>query len=574
MAKKYPKKGLGSYMIPFLLIIILIGSGAYILQNRVDFDDVKRIFMPPEVAKDEKVTIAFQQGNNEMKSWNETSWEILGDESYIQAGDTLKTGDGSALVLRFFENSELRMDKNSELKFIRLDKDEITGNHLAVEVINGQVWGRVIKPNTSDGDFIINTPQQLIQLEDDSLINVSMNPETSRVVGGKALVNVAEMSNGTRRPVARLTVEAGQQLTLDQLTIDQLKSDERDVQIPLSESFLNSEWYEWNTDKEEKLGSHVSIVEVSTVELEPLAEGLISLTSHKAGQVVSGKILVQGSFDAEKIDAVYVNNIEATLGLNGEWEAGVTLSDQNKILKVTAKESGSNEKKDALSLELTVDDLGPGLGAVTQPVIDENGNGTLESDKLELIGEVSADALSVCVSHNDATPYCLQQFAKGDTTYRYLGAVTYGNVKAGKNKYTITAKDALGNISSKTVYLFKGVEKPASKIIEDTSSTPTTSTTGSELSRPVIVTPDPNEVIQVTEPSLVVSGTTDSASRSLLINGKKAEYTAGSADFSVTLDLELGENLIKIQSVDSSGEKSKTALLTVIYLEALETEEE
>jgi hypothetical protein len=571
MPKKYPKKGLGSYIVPFLLIMILVASGAYILQNRVDFADVKRIFMPPEVAKDEKVTLVFQQGNNEVKAWNKTSWDILSTDSYLQAGDTVKTGEGSAMVLRFFDESEIRLDKSSQMKLIRLDKDPITGNHLAVEMISGQAWGRIMKPNVSDGDFIINTAQQLIHISDDSLVNASTNPESTRVIGGDVLVNIAEVSNGTRRPVARLDVKAGQQLTLDQLTIDQLKSDERDILVPLSETFLKSEWYEWNTDKEDKLGSHVTIAAVEVLELEALEDGLITVTSHKEGSSVSGKTLIQGNYDSEKITDIYVNGVKAILGLSGEWESAVNLTEQNQKVTILAKEVSSDTKKEALTMTFKVDATGPALGNVTQPAVDENGNGTLEGDKLELIGEVSNEAQSVCVSHNDGTPYCLKQFSPGDSVYKYIGAISYGNVIKGKNKYTITATDSIGNINSKTVYIFKDEEKPSSKIIEETISPSTTSS--GEISTPVILVPDPAEVLQVTDSILEVSGTVDTASKSLLVNGKKASYKAGTADFSLSLDLSEGENIIKIQSLNASGDKSKTALLTVIYLEKVEEEE-
>ncbi len=572
MSKKYPKKGLGSYIVPFLLILILVGSGAYILQNRIDFADVKRVFMPPEVAKDEKVEIVFQQGNIEVKAWNETNWSILADDTFLQAGDTLKTSEGSALVLRFFDQSELRLDKSTSLKFIRLDKDPITGNHLAVELISGQVWGRILAANTPDGDFIINTKQKLIQITEDSLVDVSTNPETTRVIGGNIVVNVAEVNSGTRRPVARLDLPAGQQLTLDSLTLDQLKADERDVFLPLSTSFLKSQWYDWNIDKEDKLGSHVDVAEVKEIEREDLEEGLVTVTSHKDNESVSGKILLQGTYDSEKISKIFVNNNDAILGLDASWESSVTLSEENPKVVVLALEQGSEIKKEALSLQFKVDASGPIIGKVTQPEVDENGNGTLLSDQLELLGEVSEDAESVCISHNDATPYCLQAFKAGDSTWRYLGAVSYGNVKEGKNKYTINATDALGNTNSKTIYLFKGEEKPSTKIVEEVSSTSSTNS-GSLLSTPVILSPDPNEVKQVSSPSIEITGTVDTASRSLIINDKKAEYSAGSESFAVTLDLSIGENIIKIQSVDASGEKSKTALLTVIYLEALEDEE-
>lgn len=573
---KYPKKGIGSYLFPFLLIFALLGAGWYIAQNNLNLDDVKRVFQPPEVAKDEKVQIVFQDGNNQLKAWNSQDWEILENDAFLQVGDSLKVGTGSTLVLRFFEGSEIRMNGDTELKLIRMEKDDIVGNNLAMDLVRGRMWARVTDSNTSEGNFIVNTSNQLIQANKAALIDVSLNPEHTRVIAGEVVVNVAEMSNGTRKPVSRLELSTNQEVILDALTIDQLKAGEDDVITALNSEYLSSEWYAWNIDKEERLGLLVDLEDAPepVEELDELELGLIAVTSHKEGQTVGSQFLLQGTYDQELISSVIVNGDEALLGTEGDWEITVNLSEQNNILRINGVLDGEEQEKKALELTLNVDSTGPAIGDMVQPTVDENNNGTLESDSLEMIGEVGPDAERVCVSHNDSEPaYCLQQFSAGDETYRYLGSVGYGNVVSGQNKYEIYAYDALGNQSKKTIYLFKDQEKPSSAIQnEDTGSSETISS-NSNLSTPVITSPDPNTVSEVNESPITIEGTVDAGSQSLLINEKKVSYDSGSTSFSSSVELEEGENLIKVQTVDANGNRSKTAIVRVLYFPPLEDEE-
>ncbi|MDP2691054.1 MAG: FecR domain-containing protein [bacterium] len=568
---KYPKKGTGSYLLPFILIIVLAASGWYFLQEKVNIQDFLHFLQPPEVAKDEKVQIVFQEGKGEIKPWNDQSWSELSEETFLEVGDTLKTQNGGSMVLRFFDDSEVRLASNSQLKLIRLDKDEFEGNHLALELISGQLWRRGTAGNTEDSDFILNTTHQIVLMNQNVMLNVSSNPETTRVVGGEATINVAQRTNGARIPISRLELSAGEQVIFDLLVIDQLKTGDKDVVTPIDQDFYESEWYQWNMDKEEKLGF---IAEASTVVsepeiIEPLAEGLVIVSSPQPEQKTGNKILVQGSYDATRVSHIWVNGQEATLGLEGEWEQGITLTEERNSVTVTSLEIDSTKKKQAAFFNLQVDSSGPGLGKVTQPEVDENGNGIV-GDKLELIGEITGEATKVCVSHNDGTPYCLKEFKPGNPTYRYLGGVTYGNVVTGQNKYRIQAWDELGNESSKTVYLFKDVPKPDAPVRESSSNSAETTTVGTEsessdVSKPVITNPDPSQTFQTSEQKLTISGTLDPKTNSLLVNDKKASYQTGSSTFSVTLDLSLGENTIRVQAVDAQGNKSKTALLKVMY---------
>jgi hypothetical protein len=575
--KKYPRKGFGSYLLPFILIIVLLGAGWYIIQNNINLSDIQRIFQPPPVAKDEKVTIVYQEGENQIKPWSEEKWKTLQSDAFLQAGDTIKTSPSGLLVLRFFEGSEIRLGKNTEIKLIRLDKNVTEGDHLAVDLVTGQLWRRGMDGNTEEADFTVNTNRQILQMNKAIVIDLQTNPDKLRVIGGNVISNVAEKMNGTRKPISQLEISGGQELTLDDLTMDQLKAGDKDVVLPIDATYLESEWYLWNIEKEEKLGLVIDIAEPKALvqeDLKPLDEGLVLVTEPKTGAKTGGKTLVAGTYDREKISQIWVNNEPVLLGLADEWETSIQLSEQQQTIRVTALEVNSTVKKEVTTFDVSVDNKGPILGKITKPEVDENGNGEITGDTIELVGEIGSDAQRVCIAHNDSTPaYCLKQFVAGSSSYRYLGGVGYGNLVAGRNKYAIYAYDALENMSQKTIFIFKDAPKPGERI-EDSSPTPPPETsTGAELSKPVITTPDPSSTFETNNPLLTIKGTVDKGSRTLLINDKKASYTSGSEAFEVTITLEKGENLIRIQTSDALGNKSKTATLTAIYLEEVKEEE-
>ena len=578
MTPNYPKKNILSYLLPFFLIVVLLGSGWIIVNYKVNLEDVRKVLQAPKVPKDQKVKIAYQEGDNQIKPWSEEVWKPLQQDATLQVGDTLKTGTGGVLVLRFFEESEVRVSEKSEMKVIRIDKNESSGDHIAVELISGKLWRRGKKANTPDADFIVNTNQLAVLMNDAAVMDTSGSPEALRVIGGKVICNVAEMSGGVRKPIARVEVEGGQQLLLDNLVMDQLKSGEKNVVTNLDDAYLKSDWYVWNIEKEEKLGFVVEpktrIVKTQP-ELETLGEDLVTIASPKSGESVGSKILVSGSYDQEKISKIFVNGQEATLGLTDQWEIGLELSEQQNIITVTALEKDSTVQKQLKPMSVKVDATGPLLGKITKPEIDDNGNGIIVGDKIEIGGEVATDAKKICVTFNDKDPYCLKQFKPGDKVYKYLGGVGYGNLATGQNKYTIYAYDLFDNSNQKTIYIFKDVPKPSTKILESVETQDLASLQGrdaingvsTELPKPTITRPDPSIVLNTSDTSVTITGTVDGRTQSILVNGKKADYKSGSTDFSLTLDLTMGENNIKIQAVDSLGNKSKTTLLTVLRLE-------
>ncbi|GEM_PF-5521664 len=570
---KPPHKSLCSYLLPFALIVLLLGAGWFVIQNQLNLADFTKLFAGPNVKKQEKVKVAFSQGTIEIKPWRSQEWTPWAVQTVLDAGDSIRTSKDSVVVLRFFEASEVRIAELSEVKIVRMDMDQVHGNHLDLDLASGKLWRRGKVANTPQADFIISTPHFVALMNEASVVDFGTTPESLRCLAGSAMLTVTADTGTGKKAIKHDQLKAGFQAIWSPEV----------APLPLDDDYLKSEWYLWNIDKEERLGPVAapatpppSAAQTPPAQQESLPEGLVTVTSPQANDVVARDLFVTGTYDAEKIEKIWIQDKEVTLGLDGAWERKLLLDEKTSSLTVTAQQRGESVKKLALGLAISVDAIGPALGKIKEPPVDGNGNGVLKGDNLTMVGEVAADAVRICVAHNDSEPYCLSKFKKGNATFTYSGAVKYGNVVKGKNKYTISAYDSFNNVTSKTVYYFKDIPKPAEKVAADPLAplqggiTPTSqpNATSSELPKPVISSPDSTETFQSTDPTVVVTGTVDAKTQSILVNGKRASYKSGTKDFSFTYPLEAGENLIKVQAEDSQGNKSKSAVLTVMYLKS------
>lgn len=571
--KAFPKKSVSSYLLPFFFILLLLGSGWFVIRNQVSLDKLKKIFQSSEAPK-EKIEVIYQEGKNQVRSITEDG-KLITEKTELQVADIIKTDQKGVLVLRFFDDSEVRFGESTELKIIRLEKDDVKGNHIALELTKGKLFLRSHDGNTENADFVITAKHMSLQMNKESALDIGVSPEAVRVFQGIVTANVVEKISVSKKPIARLSIKEGEELLITPDLLSKLTQDESIILNAISQDYLKSEWYLWNKDKEERLGRKLvesTLAESKAPEMEQLSEDLVTVLSPKENQKVGSRVRVQGTFKPENVSIIWINDQKATLDFSENFEGTVTITKEKPEIMITATQKDQTEKKLVKKITLQVDDTGPLLGKIIQPPVDENDNGVLTSDKLELIGEVDTNATQICVSYNDEEAYCLKQFKSGSKTYRYLGGVSYGNVKKGKNKYQIFAYDTLNNFTTKTLYLFKDEAKPEAKI-EETTPLPLPSSAPTDFPKPVILSPDPGAPFETSEEMLTISGTTDKRTQTLLVNGKKANYTPGSENFEITLTLQEGENVLKFQALDSLGKKSKTATLSVIYIKKIETQE-
>src|SRR5690606_2879443 len=182
-----------------------------------------------------------------------------------------------------------------------------------------------------------------------------------------------------------------------------------------------------------------------------MEDGLVSVTSTAQNPKTRSNVTYSDTCDKDNISNIWINNAPAILGIANEWELTINVTEAQNTVTIVAQEKSSSARKEVETISLKADTIGPLLGAIRQPEVDANGNGTITGDTLELIGEVDTDAQRVCISHNDSQPaYCLKQFFPGSRTYRYLVGVIYGNVLSGNNKNKSYTYVALENASKTT----------------------------------------------------------------------------------------------------------------------------
>lgn len=89
---------------------------------------------------------------NIKKTSNNGAYFLKKSGEILTIGDTLKTGDDGTATVTFSDNSVIRLNNNSEISFQKLTKDDTV-----LELKNGEIWARVLKPLYDTSFFTINT---------------------------------------------------------------------------------------------------------------------------------------------------------------------------------------------------------------------------------------------------------------------------------------------------------------------------------------------------------------------------------------------------------------------------------
>lgn len=89
-------------------------------------------------------------------------WEAAGDGEVIQAGDTIRTGEGGSATISFFGKGESRLGQNSEIYLEQIQAEgqaDAYGNafNIRVRLIAGRVWSRVLRLLDLDTSFDVQT---------------------------------------------------------------------------------------------------------------------------------------------------------------------------------------------------------------------------------------------------------------------------------------------------------------------------------------------------------------------------------------------------------------------------------
>jgi len=574
-----PSRKVGSYLMPFLIIIVILAIIVLVWYglNRLFIDSGRS-------TQSEKVFLNIESGSAKAMTVGKGEWQNAPDKIYLVRGEALKTASDGRATLTFFEQSILRLNTNTEVAFSTLKKKEDSFN-IQVNIAQGDVWAKVesfrnpdsrfslttdlLTIDTRGGVMAITAPNMVYQLSGSSQIGVKVNDEV----------------------IKTYTLGVGQQFSLDEAKIDSIKNGEdAEVIFALSDPFKQTNWYLWNAKKDGMIeayeaGDGTAMPETTTTgttsgsttgSSTSLAniDRVAYVTKPTQGFATNkSSISVEGNFDTEKVKAVYVNGVKASMTTEGKWKMDsvkLLLEGENKIKLEAEDLSGVKTALD--SLVVTYDKTPPAVPVITDPKATGTEPVTIESVEQMISGTVSADTQAVIV--ND---YRLGKYVPGSKTFQYWAKVAYGNLIAGDNEFKVYAEDKAGNQSEPATIIFKleqetidksGTEVPATSTsgTTSTSSVPSATSTGGVK----ITAPNNGVSFKTTETEFEIAGTVPEGTSKVTVNDYTLSlFTSGSTTFKYRAfksigNLEIGKmNTYTVKAYDDADKLLGQASITI-----------
>jgi hypothetical protein len=132
--KKRTRLVWGVAIVMILLLLALFGGWFWSLGEA-------RASTPPAI-RIETVTAPV-----EWQRAGETTWTTLADSVDVQAGDSVRTGNGGAARIVWGDRGTTRLDANSQVTLSQVPNDGSLdpGAHIKLELVGGRIWSRLIK---------------------------------------------------------------------------------------------------------------------------------------------------------------------------------------------------------------------------------------------------------------------------------------------------------------------------------------------------------------------------------------------------------------------------------------------
>ncbi|MBN2087777.1 FecR domain-containing protein [Candidatus Peregrinibacteria bacterium] len=581
-----PRKRTRDYFMPFFIIIIIIAIifFGWRTLNQVFIDDNRTTFS-------EKVFLSIENGSAKAMTVGNGDWDNAPDNIYLYKGEKLKTGSDGRVSLTFTDKSIVRLDNNTQIDLVQLSKKN-DANVIEVSLVNGQIWSQIERIFHPDSRFTIST--DLIAVDTKGGDIAVEAPGTVYVLDGTAQVSVKFEDE----IIKTINVGVGQQLVIDSDTIASInEGTEPDLIFALSESFKSSEWYRWNTKKdgainafEESDNEDAETDETETTDEDNETEQastdeetsinpdrMVSITKPSSNSATSSsEISIEGVYDSEKVQAVYIDGKKASLLEKNKWKISkltLVTEGENK-LKVEAEDlSGAKVQLD--SFIITYDKTPPAVPVITNPGANDE---TVTIDDVEQMieGTVSGDTYVVIV--ND---YRLSKYVPGSKEFSYYAKTAYGNLEVGENEYEVIAEDKAGNKSESAkiiLVLEQDTVDEAGGDEEVTEEDDSSVTSATETPVPVatstggvtITEPNGGESFTTSETEFDIKGTVPAGTETVEVNDYKLSlYEAGDSTFRYSAkasfkNLTIGEkNEYVVKAYDESGKVLGSASITI-----------
>ncbi len=485
-------------------------------------------------------------------SLQESEWQRAESNLPLHAGDAVKNANSSDTALRFFDQSVIRIDQNTEVAIDESDKSPDGTSKIELALKGGRLWVQTPNALTFTGSITRTLTTQNFSAE--------IPPDTAAIMS-TTLIHVLKSSGlGVKLTLPFLDntvvyVGEGQYFTLTEDARAKMQNGAdpylfRDpaTQALLSDPFLVTSLSKIN-EQPPTSGSMTSSSGSTTTEEKDLV-----LTSPAEGTTITTQSITVSGHVSNRISSVLINGEAVNLKADRSFSVSMTVpSAPTMALHVEAKDAqgiplSTIDRTLANTYKVSVEPV-----RIKAPV----GSGeTLDTSngEVEISGEAPANTASIVV--ND---YTLQLFKPGNRTWSYLASAKLGNLKSGPNLYTIYAQDAVGNRS------------PGRSITINYSGNVTGSGSTAEqpplrMNPPItpgvltVDKPEPGTSTTSSEKEIVIEGRTSAETASISVNGYTLSlYQAGKTTWNYIASTDLqtmkrGKNVYRIVARNASGE--------------------
>lgn len=511
MMHRTPRKRPVDYILPFLIMIcagIIVVLGYQLFTSMNQTDDDKDIYM--YIAK----------GSTKILPWGAGEWERGYNGMKLLQGDSVKTQNGSRLVVELFDDHFVRIDEGTELNIHEIKR---SGNAYEINLIlrEGAIWinnnedsETPVKFNVRTDHTVVKTISTIYEVEQNS------DSEVIRVIKGSIMADIMIGENGELNQVESIEIGVGQQAVI---TPEDIKEYE-DRQSPsvisaLDDDFRDSGFYKWNmsednnptdfsiktnalddsffddeeSEDDEEAESDLPAPEIttpSTLDFETTEDSLtIRGTTSFETQKMMVDVVSGGSEETYELNlyvpggtewsfAVSADSDTLNPGINTyEFYAVDTDELKSKKAKLTVDFGGDDvdeeddeEDEDEDTDEEDEEDVDLDLPPLVAPTVDSyNGSDSneVDVDEVKVIGSVEG-AEKVIVSG-----YTLQAFEPGDTTWSYYAKESLGNLDPGENTFEVEAiaPDGSSKSTQFTIIYNKAEEEEDEEPVEDDGAT-------------------------------------------------------------------------------------------------------
>lgn len=209
------------------------------------------------------VILEIDEGGVEIWPADGDTWQRAKDGQTLNAGDRIRTLDGSSVGIIFFDNSVMRLDENTEIVISELavDPENFLDQNVGIEVVVGRAWSRIMNLLDLDSSYEVTTSSVVATVRGTAFtINVSERGETEiDVTENQVELIMYQVTSGTEEIIKdnprKLRLEAGRFIHRsafkDPGSVDKFV-DVFDIEPQqIDEERLKSNWYIKNMSQDE-----------------------------------------------------------------------------------------------------------------------------------------------------------------------------------------------------------------------------------------------------------------------------------------------------------------------------------